>query len=146
MASDNINVTRISKQQAIEIAAEAARQSDLHSAAHIVERLDGQHPYALVHFGQPGEPGAAVMLDALDGKVMACVSLVRVVEPWLISEERALEIANLSPPLDTRLVWKPCRATHSPFYPLWEISAASETVWVDQLERLWTELPPAGPG
>jgi hypothetical protein len=111
-----------------------------------VERLDGQHPYFLVHFGELGGRGAAVMVDALDGSVMARAAVERVEKPWLMKEERAVEISGGAQPVEARLVWKPSRATRSPFYPLWEISTASGRVWVDQSGRLWPELIPAGPG
>ena len=100
----------------------------------------------LVHIGQPGGRGVAVMVDALDGSVMARAAVERVEQPWLIKEERAVEISGYAQPLEARLVWKPSRATRSPFYPLWEISTASARVWVDQSGRLWTELTSAGPG
>jgi hypothetical protein len=100
----------------------------------------------LVHIDQPGGRGAAVMVDALDGSVMARAAVERVEQPWLMKEERAVEISGYGQPVEARLVWKPSRVTRSPFYPLWEISTASERVWVDQSGRLWTELTSAGPG
>jgi hypothetical protein len=137
---------RISEEHAIRVAAEAAHVLGLPAAAHLVERLDGQHLYFLVHFGAPGGRGAAVMVDALDGCVMARAAVECVEQPWLLKEERAVEISGCAQPLEARLVWKPGRATRSPFYPLWEISTASKRVWVDQSGRLWRELTPAGPG
>ena len=137
---------RISEERAIRVAADAAQVSDLPAAAHLVGRLDGQHPYFLVHFGEPGGRGAAVMVDAMDGSVMARAAVEGIEEPWLIKEERAVEIAGCAQPVVARLVWKPSRATRSPFYPLWEVSTASGSVWVDQSGRMWRELTPAGPG
>jgi hypothetical protein len=137
---------RISEERAIAVAAEAAQISGLPATAHLVQRLDGQHPYFLVHIGQPGGRGATVMVDALDGSVMARAAVERVEQPWLMKDERAVEISGYAQPVEARLVWKPSRATRSPFYPLWEISTASERVWVDQSGRLWTELTSAGPG
>ncbi len=93
-----------------------------------------------------GGRGAAVMVDAMDGSVMARAAVERVEQPWLLKEERAVEISGCAQPVEARLVWKPGRATQSPFYPLWEISMASGRVWVDQSGTLWRELPPAGPG
>jgi hypothetical protein len=128
------------------VAADAAQVPGLPAAAHLVERLDGQGPYFLVHFGEPGGPGAAVIVDAVDGSVMARAAVERVERPWLIKEERAIEIAGCTQPVVARLVWKPSRATRSPFYPLWEVSTETGRVWVDQSRRMWQELTPAGPG
>jgi hypothetical protein len=146
VGSNNVRSARISEQRAVSIASGAVQLSGLPAVAHLVERLDGQHPYFLVHFGEPGERGAAVLVDATDGSVMACAAVERVEQPWLIKDERAVKIANCAQPVETRLVWKPSRATRSPFYPLWEVSTASERVWVDQSGRVWRELSPAGPG
>jgi hypothetical protein len=137
---------RISEERAIRVAADAAQVPGLPAAAHLVERLDGQHPYFLVHFGEPGGRGAAVMVDAMDGSVMERAMVERVEQPWLIEEERAVKIAGCAQPGEARLVWKPSRATRSPFYPLWEVSTASGRVWVDQSGRMWRELTPPGPG
>lgn len=144
--SNNVTGARISEERAIRVAADAAEVPGLPAVAHIVERLDGQHPYFLVHFGEPGGRGAAVMVDAIDGSVMAHAAVERVEEPWLMKEERAVEIAGCAQPGEARLVWKPSRATRSAFYPLWEVSTLSGRVWVDQSGRMWRELTPAGPG
>jgi hypothetical protein len=144
--SNSVRGEHISEERAVRIAANAAQVSGPPVATHIVERLDGQHPYFLVHFGELGGRGAAVMVDAMDGSVMARAAVERVEQPWLLKDDRAAEIANCGQPVETRLVWKPSRATRSPFYPLWEVSTASETVWVDQSGRVWRELAPPGPG
>lgn len=144
--SNSVTGARISEERAIRVAAEAAQVAGLPATAHLVERLDGQHPYFLVHFGEPGGRGAAVMVDALDGSLMERAAVERVDQPWLMKEERAVEIASGAQPVVARLVWKPSRATRSPFYPLWEISTTSGRMWVDQSGRLWRELTPAGPG
>ncbi len=136
----------ISEERAIRVAADAAQVPGLPAVAHLVKRLDGQHPYFLVHFGELGGRGAAVMVDAIDGSVMTRAAVERVEQPWLIQEERAVEIAGCAQPGEARLVWKPSRATRSPFYPLWEVSTASGRVWVDQSGRVWLKLTPAGPG
>jgi hypothetical protein len=99
-----------------------------------------------VHFGELGGQGAAVLVDAIDGSVMARAALERVERPWLIEKERAVEIADCKHAVEARLVWKPSRASRSPFYPIWEVSTASGRVWVDQSGRVWQELAPPGLG
>src|ERR1035441_4521159 len=103
--SNNVRGARISEERAIRVAADAAEVLGLPAAAHFVERLDGQHPYFLVHFGEPGGRGAAVMVDATDGSVMAHAAVERIEEPWLIREERAVEVAGCEQPGEARLVW-----------------------------------------
>ena len=144
--SNSVTGVSISQEQAIGVAADAARVAGLPAAAHLVERLDGQHPYFLVHLGEPGGPGAAVLVDAINGSVMARASLERVEQPWMLKQERAVEIAGCAQSAHVRLVWKPSRPSQSAFYPLWEVTAASGIVWVDQSGRLWRELTLAGPG
>jgi hypothetical protein len=68
-------------EQAVSAAADAAQVSGL-PVAHDVERL-------VVHSGEPGGRGAAVMADAMDGSVMARVAVERVEEPLLIKDDRA---------------------------------------------------------
>lgn len=136
----------ISKEVAIRAAADAARISGQPAAAYLVVRLDGQHPYYLVHLGRPGGRGAAVMVDARDGSLMAHAAVERIEQPWLMEEQHAVQVAGGAQAVEVRLVWKPSRASRSPFYPLWEISMASGMVWVDQNGRVWRELTPPGPG
>jgi hypothetical protein len=144
--SRTVTAPLISEERAISAAADAAQVSRLPAAAHLVVRLDGQGPYFLVHLGKPGGRGAAVMVDATEGTVMACAAVERLEQPWLLEEERAVQVAGCAQAAEVRLVWKPSRATRSPFYPLWEIAMASGTVWVDQNGRVWRELTPQGPG
>jgi len=146
--SNNVTDARISEERAISVAADAVQVPvpGLPAAAQLVERLDGQHPYFLVHFGGSGGWGAAVMVDAMDGSVMERATVERVERPWLIDRERAIEIAGCIKPGEARLVWKPSRATRSPFYPLWEVSTASGRVWVDQSGKVWRELTPPAQG
>src|ERR1035441_1728970 len=98
--SNSVTGARISEERAIRVAADAAQLPvpGLPAAAHLVERLDGQHPYFLVHFGEPGGRGAAVMVDAMHGSAMARAAAERVPQSWLINEERAVEIAGCDPP------------------------------------------------
>ena len=137
---------RITEARAIGVAAQAARIPGPPVAVHFVERLDGANPYFLVYFGEPSGPGAAVTVDAMDGTVMAQAAVESVKRPWLIGRERAVEIAGCSQPEKAQLVWMPCRATRSPFYPLWEVTRTSGKVWVDQSGRVWPEITQAGPG
>ena len=41
------------------------------------------------------------------------------------------------------LVWQPCQASLSPLYPLWRVSGATRSVFVDQQERCWVRLSAA---
>ena len=129
---------RITEAQATALAAEAAQSSGAESSSHLVERLQEPNPYYLIFFGGPGGPGAGV--------ARGISTAGRVERPWLIEKEQAASKAGCAKPFEGRLVWTPCRATRSPFYPLWELSSASGLVYVDQLGQVWHKLEPAGPG
>ena len=45
-----------------------------------------------------------------------------------------------------RLVWRPSRASRSPLYPIWEVKAGSDLVYVDMTGRVWQDLEAGGRG
>jgi hypothetical protein len=137
---------RITETQARALAAEAMQTRVDDSSAHLVERLDGQNPYYLIFFGGQGGPGATVTLDAVSKTILSRARINRVERPWLIEKEQAAASAGFVKPFEARLVWTPCRATRSMFYPLWELTSTSGLVYVNQLGQVWHKLTPAGPG
>lgn len=63
-----------------------------------------------------------------------------------VSSERAKELAGLGPTARGELVWKPCRASLSMLYPIWEVREEGQTLYVDQQGVVWKELEPKRPG
>ena len=109
----------------------------------LVERLDraGQ-AYYLVMFGPPEGPTAVATVDATSGAIMNSARL-GVRQPHLaVTRERAIELARLREPATVSLVWCPCRASRSPFSPIWRVAGASATVFVDQQGVCWKDLTP----
>lgn len=94
--------------------------------------------YYLVVF----EHGAAI-LDAASGETLQSA---RSATHLAVSAETARALAELNGAESVDLVWQPCRASLSPFYPFWRVTSAGKTVYIDQQSRRWEQLPPAGPG
>ena len=44
------------------------------------------------------------------------------------------------------LVWKPCRASRSPLYPIWRLWSSTEELFVDQCGQVWQHLEGLSPG
>ena len=127
-------------------AAAAIGEAGARAEACLVERLDHGSPYFLVTFGDAGVGGAIVMVDAADGSITSSATLERVDRPWMPDEAKAAQIARCSAVARARLVWRPSRATLSPFYPVWELECESGRVYVSRDGEVWHDLPPAGPG
>lgn len=63
-----------------------------------------------------------------------------------VDEGEARRRAGAGAEASARLVWKPCQASRSPLYPIWEIRDGERVAYVDQRGRVWSELAVAGPG
>ncbi len=109
-------------------------------ATDLVERLDAGNPYFLVTLGEPDGAGSVVMVDAITGEVMSSARLERIDHHRLPSREVAIKCAAYPDDASGRLVWAPSRATRSPFYPLWELKAGAERVYVDMDGKVWAML------
>ena len=135
-------------QAAIELARKAlSLESGIPARAEFVSRLDRSGAgYYLVSFGARN---ATVGLAAVDPSTGDVLSHARVpgsgFHEMLAAEEARLRTGTIGAE-STRLVWRPCRASFSMLYPLWEIATLRGLVYVDQQGRLWTELEPGGPG
>jgi hypothetical protein len=140
-------VSRITEERTKALAAEVAQaQGNTPMATHFVERLDTGNPYFLVILGEPGSSGAIVTVDAVSGTIASSAQLERIKDPWLPDEARAAELAECKLSSKSRLVWRPSRASLSPFYPLWELTCESGLVFIDYSGKVWRTLPLAGPG
>jgi hypothetical protein len=104
-----------------------------------VRRLDGQGTYFLVHV-----TGQLACIDATSGALLASAAAAHA--PVAIARESALALASLGAAASAELVWKPCAATLSMFDPLWSVASGGHGVFIDQRGKLWSTLPPKGPG
>ncbi|MBS0527444.1 MAG: PepSY domain-containing protein [Proteobacteria bacterium] len=103
----------------------------------LVERLDGGEPYFLVSLGKPDGTGVVATVNALTGEVMSSASLQGVDRHRLPDRDQAIRSAAFPGDAQARRVWLPSRATRSPFYPLWELTAGARRAYVDTNGKVW---------
>ena len=109
-----------------------------------VERLD--HPdrvYYVVVFGDEQAAIAVAAMDAYTGELLSAARLPGVRAHLSIDTRQALQIAGLADTAIAKLVWRPCRASLSPLYPIWQVSSVAGTVFIDQNGGRWDRLSPA---
>ena len=112
----------------------------------VVRRLDQPgKSYYLAVFGGEDEAVAAAVVDIWDGAVQITVELSGHAQ-LAVDEVRALELAGLGAGSAAELVWRPCRASYSPLYPIWAVRKGEETIYVDQQGRIWSALDTGSPG
>jgi hypothetical protein len=109
-------------------------------------RLDRPaRPYYLVIFGAEQAVGVAAV-DATSGEIQAMARLPGSTSHPMLTAGQAMAVVTGDQPAVAQLVWQPCYASRSLLYPLWEVRAAGERVYVDQQGKVWRELSPGGPG
>lgn len=112
-----------------------------------VEQLDVPgFAYYLVVFTFGGRERHVALIDARTGALDQDAEVTGIDGHIKVNMEQAITAARLGGRPTARLVWRPCRASYSPLYPIWEISSADQRRYVDQQERLWEVLPPSGRG
>lgn len=118
----------------------------LAAQAHRVRRIDGGHDYFLVVLGETGEPPAEVSVDAETGQVLGATPRLSSGSTLAIDAATAAARAGFGATAEASLVWRPSRASMSPFYPLWEVRSGTQTAFVDQTGAVWRDLQSGGPG
>lgn len=135
-------MVKVSEELAISGARGTIRVDDnVPARAWLVKRLD--HPnrlYYLVVFGKENATIGLAVVDSDTGEVNNSARLPGTTAHLIISAEQALSFVGGKSEAMIDLVWKPCAATRSPFYPLWRIRTASETIYVDQQGNQQTDL------
>jgi hypothetical protein len=124
---------------------EAAARASAHAFAgeaavlttDLVERLDGGAPYFLVTLGKANGAGAVVAVNALTGEAISSASLDQIDRHKLPDRGEAIRSAAFPGDAQARRVWAPSRATRSPFYPLWELTAGTRRAYVDTNGKVW---------
>jgi hypothetical protein len=112
-----------------------------------VRRLDQpKDSYYLVVFGESRAAIALAAVGATRGEIQTWARLPGHGPHPTLEPNIAAERAGLAEGARAELVWEPCRASRSQLYPLWEISTAAKTVYVDQQGSVWPELVTSGPG
>jgi len=112
-----------------------------------VDRLDAPgSAYYLIVLALAGRERYIALIDAQTGALEQDAEVTGSDGHITVNMEQAIAAARLSGRPSARLVWRPCRASYSPLYPIWEISSAGERRYVDQQGRLWEVLPPSGRG
>ena len=101
--------------------------------------------YRLVEFGPPDAVVGIAAIGAVDGDVMSSARLPGDGRHVAVTGEDARARAG-RPGAAVRLVWRPSRASRSPLYPIWEVKAGSDLVYVDMTGRVWHALETSGPG
>jgi hypothetical protein len=137
----------ISPQKAIATARrEMGVESGVAAQALRVTRFNGDaEDYYLILFG-PTSGTTAVATVGAESDLMHSSANVGGLRPHLsISAEEAENIVQSAHPIEdpswqVTAVWKPCPASWSPFYPLWQVSSKVRTYYVDQQGKIWTEL------
>jgi hypothetical protein len=111
------------------------------------ERLDRPgEAYYLVIFGDEKAAVAVATVDTTNGEIRTSAHLPGVAPHLTVDAEQALQLAGRNALSQPVLVWQPCRASRSPFYPLWRVRTNVGIVYVDQQGVVWPELVPGGPG
>ena len=96
--------------------------------------------YYLVVIGDLQAAIGVAAVDITSGEAMIWASLPGTGPHVPIDLETAVKRAGFRPGTRARLVWRPCKASRSPLYPLWEISDNMRTVYVDQQGAVWQSL------
>jgi len=117
---------------------------DITSQAWLVDRLDKpNHSYFLVELGKENAGGVATV-DGVSGEVTHSARLQH--EAHLKSPQDLLGKRSLRPTAEIKLVWRPCDASRSPLYPLWQIRTNENVFYIDQNGRRWDRLELTGRG
>jgi hypothetical protein len=114
------------------------------SRAWKVQRLDRPNQYYfLVELEAENTPGLVAIIDAVSGAV---THSARVSHPSLLKTPQELLGQQLNAGATMKLVWRPCDASRSPLYPLWQIRTDKDFFYLDQTGRHWRQLEHGGRG
>ena len=138
----------IGETEAIARALERLALSDATPArAVLVSRLEPpEGAYYLVVLGDPSAALGIAAVDASSGEVTQWATLAGDAPHLLPDREAAIQRAGASSARRAELVWRPCPASRSPLYPLWEIDTGDEVVYVDHAGQVWPSLEPGAHG
>ena len=114
------------------------------SRAWPVRRLDRPNGfYFLVELGEKNTVGALATVDSVSGEV---THSARLRHPAHLKTPQQLLGGDLRAGAEIKLVWRPCDASRSPLYPLWQIRSNGDLFYLDQNGRRWYRLETTGRG
>jgi hypothetical protein len=133
-------------------------------SAHLVQRLDRRDEfYYLIVVHQDDRPTAIIRGDGFDGTFQGALSLAGVSGSPIIAPDDAVAAARRAV-IDRRdgngriilrdgafclqptLVWRPCQESRSPYYPFYQITVGSDTIYVGYDGRVYPILTDLGRG
>jgi hypothetical protein len=103
-----------------------------------LDRPDGS--YYLVLFGDDDATVAVATVSADGRSVQSTATLRGETGHLAIGAAAARVAAGADADAPAALVWRPCRASRSPFYPLWEVAGEPGPVYVDHAGAVWEQL------
>jgi hypothetical protein len=135
-------VSELSTDEAIGRARDAIAAVGVSAArAWRVRRIDlAGDSYYLVVFGADAAAIAVVVVGAARGEIRSWATLSGTDPHRIIPSEEAIELAGTETSAQAELVWKPCSASRSPLFPLWEIRTPGHVVYVDQQRHVWPSI------
>ena len=88
--------------------------------------------YYLVVFGEVKAAIGVAAVDAIRGEVMNSAVLPGKRPHFAIDAKTAVQLSGFPIDAHVELIWKPCRASLSPLYPIWQVSSKDKTLYIDQ--------------
>lgn len=139
-------IDEVTAAKAIQIVQEAL-ELDSPGRASKVQYLDGRRGYYyLVVLGDDEHSLAVAVVEASDGVVNTAARLPGENPHPQVGKTDAVSLSGLGEVNSVELVWKPCAASLSKLYPLWEVKNSTDTRYVDHAGNVHRKLTPAGPG
>jgi hypothetical protein len=112
-----------------------------------VRRLDTPgDSYYLVVLGEEDAAVGVATIGLRKGDVQGSARLPGTGPHSILEANEAATLAAGTEGAQIEMVWKPCPASRSPYYPLWEVRTALKVVYVDQQGRIWPDLRQFGSG
>ncbi len=110
------------------------------------EDRPGDSFYFLVILGEPLRPRGVAAVDAATGDVMEWADLPGTRPHLTVKAPEAKSRAGFPGDAKAEMVWRPCRASRSPLYPIWRLSFGDRVAFVDQQGVVWDslEMPETG--
>jgi hypothetical protein len=106
-----------------------------------VRRLDRPgDSYFLVLFGEDDATVAVATVSADGDSVQSMATLRGETGHFTVDAAAARALAGADADAPAALVWRPCRASRSPFYPLWEVAGQAGPVYVDHAGTVSEQL------